>query len=310
MLKLPLLSVSYWLNLSDRPLSLRASFLLILLSLFLSRSVKLMLLLPLVDAPALPLTSPELEPLLDAPLLVSPDEDAPPLVAELSPVLPVVPLLVEAPPEPDAPPLEAPPVVSVVAPVLLLPLLPMLSAAKAPNDASDMDIANVKMNFLFIKLSLKGICEKGTCNIATRRRPRVVRKSESASTTVQGAVSCTREHDCSLVALQCLYDLRLVCASQRAAQRALARCRTHQLGYRLIRVSAAGAGESSGVWQLQPGATQGHARDHRLERVRAVRRVVHEGTPALGFSLGGAVSGRGGVLHVSRCQAVSPASPI
>lgn len=180
MLKLPLPSVSYWLNLSDSPLALRASFLLILLSLFLSRSVKLIVLLPLLDAPALPLTSPELEPLLDAPLLVSPDEEAPPLVAELSPVLPVVPLLVEAPPEPDAPP-----VVSVVAPVLPLPLLlPMLSAAKAPNDASDMDIANVKMNFLFIKVSLKGLLEKGTCTIATTSRPRVVRKSESASTTV------------------------------------------------------------------------------------------------------------------------------
>jgi len=185
MLKLPLLSVSYWLNLSDRLLSLRASFLLILLSLFLSRSVKLIVLPPLLDAPALPLASPELEPLLDAPLLVSPDDEAPPLVAELSPVLPVVPLLVEAPPEPDAPPLVAPPVVSVVAPVLPLPLLPMLSAAKAPNDASDMDIANVKMNFLFIKLSLKGLLEKGTCTIPTTSHPRVVRKSESASTTVR-----------------------------------------------------------------------------------------------------------------------------
>ena len=126
-----------------------------------------MVLPPLLDAPALPLASPELEPLLDAPLesvevepdappLASPEDEAPPLVAELSPVLPVVPLLVEAPPEPDAPP-----VVSVVAPVLLLPLLlPMLSAAKAPNDASDMDIANVKMNFLFINLSLKGLFAK------------------------------------------------------------------------------------------------------------------------------------------------------
>ena len=187
MLKLPLVSVSYWLNCLESALSLRASFLLILLSLFLSRSVKLMVPPPLLDAPALPLASPEPEPLLDAPLesvAVEPDAsplpEAPPLVAELSPGLPVVPLLVEAPPEPDAPP-----VVSVVAPVLLLPLLlPMLSA-NAPNDASDMDIANVKMNFLFINLSLKGFCEKGTCNISTALRRRVVRKSESTSTDAE-----------------------------------------------------------------------------------------------------------------------------
>lgn len=147
-----------------------------------------MVLPPLLDAPALPLTSLELEPLLDAPLEsvgveldAPPLPEAPPLVAELSPVLPVAPLLVEAPPAPDAPP-----VVSVVAPVLPLPLLlPMLSAAKAPNDASDMDIANVKMNFLFINLSLKGFCEKGTCNISTAQGRRVVRKSESASTDAE-----------------------------------------------------------------------------------------------------------------------------
>lgn len=134
-----------------------------LLSPFLSSCEKLMLELPLVEAPALPV-EPAL-PLLPAPMLSDePLDDAPPLAP--APVLlsegdDV--LLLE-----DGEALELEP----LAPVLLEPLalgaalgLLLLLApdwASAPNEASEADIANVRMSFLFIEDLLHSCTQRGT----------------------------------------------------------------------------------------------------------------------------------------------------
>ena len=78
LLNLPSLSASSDLNCCERLLSFFASDLVMLLSPFLSSCEKLMLALPLVDAPALPvlpLTSPELLPLAPAPVLLEGDDE-------------------------------------------------------------------------------------------------------------------------------------------------------------------------------------------------------------------------------------------
>lgn len=149
---MPSLSASSDLNCCDRPLSFFASDLLILLSPFLSSCEKLMLELPLLEAPALPV-EPVL-PLLPAPMLSDePLEDAPPLAP--APVL----LLSDGDEvllREDGEELELEP----LAPVLLEPLalgsaleLLLLGPdwAKAPNEASEADIAKVRMSFLFIE---------------------------------------------------------------------------------------------------------------------------------------------------------------
>ena len=152
LLNLPSLSASSDLNCCDRPLSFFASDLLMLLSLSLSSCEKPMPALPLVEAPALPVL---LLPMLsDDPL-----EEAPPLAP--APVLSdgddVLLLGEELELDPLAPaPLEPLLLMSPLAPLplLLLGLLLLVLLgpdwANAPKEASEADIAKVKMSFLFI----------------------------------------------------------------------------------------------------------------------------------------------------------------
>lgn len=145
LLNLPSLSASSDLNCCDRLLSFLASDLVMLLSPFLSSCEKLILALPLVDAPALP-TSLELEllPLAPAPVLLDGDEE------ELLSDGDDAELLLDDGDEDDELPLAP-------APVALLPMLPLLSlepdSANAPNEAREADIARVKMSFLFMRIS-------------------------------------------------------------------------------------------------------------------------------------------------------------
>lgn len=150
LLNLPSLSASSDLNCCDRLLSFFASDLLMLLSPFLSSCEKLMLALPLDEAPALPVLPlvpapmlsedplDEAPPLAPAPVLLSEGEelllldDGEELELELDPVAPVL--------------LELPALGSALGLLLLGP-----DWANAPNEASEADIANVKMSFLFIE---------------------------------------------------------------------------------------------------------------------------------------------------------------
>lgn len=149
LLNLPSLSASSDLNCCDKPLSFFASALVILLSPFLSSCEKVMLALPLLDAPA-PMSL-ELElPLAPAPVLLEGDDEE--LLSEGDEAEPLLEDGVEDEELPDAP---AP--VALASPLALLPMLPLLSlepdCAKAPNEAREADIARVKISFLFMRIS-------------------------------------------------------------------------------------------------------------------------------------------------------------
>ena len=167
LLNLPSLSASSDLNCCDRLLSFFASDLLMLLSPFLSSCEKPMLELPLDEAPVLPV-EPAL-PLLPAPMLSDDPLDAPPLAP--APVLLLSDgedvLLDDGDEEEDGEEEELDP----LAPVLLEPLalgsaleLLLLGPdwAKAPNEASEADIANVRISFLFIEDLLHSCTQRGT----------------------------------------------------------------------------------------------------------------------------------------------------
>lgn len=154
LLNLPSLSASSDLNCCDRLLSFFASDLLMLLSPFLSSCEKPMLELPLDEAPALPVL-----PLVPAPRLSDePLEDEPPLAP--APVLLLsdgddVLLLDDGEEEDPLAPLLLEPLLSMPPLLLLLGAPPVESlapdSANAPNEASEADIAKVRMSFLFIE---------------------------------------------------------------------------------------------------------------------------------------------------------------
>lgn len=150
LLNLPSLSASSDLNCCDKPLSFFASDLVILLSPFLSSCEKLMLALPLPDAPA-PIS--EELPLAPAPVLLEGDDDE----ELLSEGDEAEPLLEEDGVEDEELP-DAPAPVALASPLALLPMLPLLSlepdSAKAPNEAREADIAKVKISFLFMRILL------------------------------------------------------------------------------------------------------------------------------------------------------------
>lgn len=146
LLNLPSLSASSDLNCCDKPLSFFASDLVILLSPFLSSCEKLMLALPLLDAPA-PISL-EL-PLAPAPVLLEGEDEL------LSDGDEAEPLLEDGADDDELP--DAPAPAALASPLALLPILPLLSlepdSAKAPNEAREADIARVKISFLFMRIS-------------------------------------------------------------------------------------------------------------------------------------------------------------
>lgn len=118
-----------------------------LLSPFLSSCEKLMLALPLVDAPALPTSlEPEL-PLAPAPVALEGEDE------ELLSDGDEAELLLEDGDELDGDEVEEE-LPAAPAPVALLPLLSLApDSANAPNEAREADIAKVKMSFLFMRIS-------------------------------------------------------------------------------------------------------------------------------------------------------------
>lgn len=130
LLNVPSLSASSDLNCCDRLLSFFASDLLILPSPFLSSCESPPPAPPLDDAPALP-------------VLPLSDGDDVLLLEEGEELDPLAPVLLE--------PVLEPLLMSLLLLGLLLPLLLAPDWARAPNEASEADIAKVKMSFLFIE---------------------------------------------------------------------------------------------------------------------------------------------------------------
>src|SRR5580765_2419385 len=96
--------------------------------------------------------------------------------------------------------------------------------------------------------------------------------------------------------LQRLHDLRLVRASPQSADGAVARCRRHQLGHRVLRVSPPGAGQPDRLYHAAAVAAQSDAGSDRPGGVRTLRYLLHEAADQAGLPLGGAVPDGSGVL--------------
>src|SRR5690606_4609537 len=97
---------------------------------------------------------------------------------------------------------------------------------------------------------------------------------------------------------QRLHDVRLVRAPQGTRFEAVVRGRAGELGHRLLRVHAAGAGQPDRLWRDVARPAQDPAGSDHADGVRAVRGVLHEGTAEARLPVGGPVHARRGVLHL------------
>ena len=100
-----------------------------------------------------------------------------------------------------------------------------------------------------------------------------------------------------LIASNCFMTFAWYAHLKKSLRQALVYRGTHQLGHRVVRINADGAGQPHRLHHDVAWAIEDFAGSHHTRGIRAVRRSLHGRIAALELSVGGFVSDGRGVFY-------------